>query len=96
MRQFWVPVYAYFGIALSVDTGCWRRDQVLLDAIQFALERSRTALGHESELRLIGERYAQLSRREREVMALVVTGLLNKQVGSELGISASNARPATR
>jgi FixJ family two-component response regulator len=58
-----------------------------LHAIRHALERSRTALGHEAELRALRDRYAALSRREREVMALVVAGLLNKQVGFELGIS---------
>ena len=61
-------------------------DQVLLDAIRRAIERSRTALSEDEELKVIQDRYASLSRREREVMALVVTGLLNKQVGSELGI----------
>ena len=42
---------------------------------------------HEAEMRTLRDRYASLSRREREVMALVVSGLLNKQVGAELGIS---------
>jgi FixJ family two-component response regulator len=59
----------------------------LLSAIQQALERSRTALEHEAEIRELRDRYASLSRREREVMALVVRGLLNKQVGFELGVS---------
>ena len=62
-------------------------DEVLLSAIRHALERSQTALGHEAELRALRDGYASLSRREREVMALVVAGLLNKQVGWELGIS---------
>jgi FixJ family two-component response regulator len=62
-------------------------DEVLLSAIGHALERSQTALGHEAELRALRDGYASLSRREREVMALVVAGLLNKQVGGELGIS---------
>ena len=62
-------------------------DDVLLSAIRHAIERSHTALGHEAEIRSLRDRYASLSRREREVMALVVTGLLNKQVGFELGIS---------
>jgi FixJ family two-component response regulator len=62
-------------------------DDVLLDAIQHALERSRTALGDEAELQVLRDSYASLSRREREVMALMVSGLLNKQIGSELGIS---------
>src|ERR1700732_1972053 len=63
------------------------RDDVLLSAIRQALERSRTALDHAAEIRVLRDRYALLSRREREVMALVVSGHLNKQVGGELGIS---------
>jgi FixJ family two-component response regulator len=62
-------------------------DEVLLNAIRHAIERSQTALDHEAEIRPLCDCYASLSRREREVMALVVTGLLNKQVGFELGIS---------
>ena len=62
-------------------------DQVLLDAIRHAIERSRVALSKEAGMQSIRDRYASLSRREREVMALVVSGLLNKQVGAELGIS---------
>ena len=60
---------------------------VLLGAIQHAIDRSRAALGHEEEMRALRDRHASLTRREREVMALVVSGLLNKQVGGELGIS---------
>jgi FixJ family two-component response regulator len=62
-------------------------DQVLLDAIRHAIERSRAALSEQAGMQSIRDRYASLSRREREVMALVVSGLLNKQVGAELGIS---------
>ena len=62
-------------------------DDVLLSAIRHAIERSQTALAHEAEIRALRDRHASLSRREREVMALVVAGLLNKQVGGELGIS---------
>jgi FixJ family two-component response regulator len=62
-------------------------DDVLLSSIRHAIERSRAALGHEAEMRALRVCYASLSRREREVMALVVSGLLNKQVGGELGIS---------
>src|SRR6267143_2184063 len=62
-------------------------DNVLLGAIQNAIERSKTALGHEAEMQSIRDRYESLTRREREVMALVASGLLNKQVGGELGIS---------
>src|SRR5215475_7717742 len=61
--------------------------EVLLAAIQQALERSRLALAQEAEMRKLRDRYASLTQREREVMALVVSGLLNKQVGGELGIS---------
>jgi FixJ family two-component response regulator len=60
---------------------------VLLSAIGHAIERSHTALRHEAELRALREGYASLSPREREVMALVVCGQLNKQVAGELGIS---------
>jgi len=62
-------------------------DEVLLTAIGLALERSQIALGQEAELRVLRDHYAALSPREREVMSLVVSGLLNKQVGGELGIS---------
>jgi FixJ family two-component response regulator len=62
-------------------------DDVLLSAIRHAIERSQTALGHEAEMQALRDRHASLSRREREVMALVASGLLNKQVGGELGIS---------
>ena len=62
-------------------------DTVLLSAIQQAVERSETALGVEAEIKSLRVRYATLSRREREIMGLVVRGLLNKQVGFELGIS---------
>jgi FixJ family two-component response regulator len=62
-------------------------DHVLLSAIRNAIERSQTALGHEAEMRALRDCYASLTRREREVMALVASGLLNKQVGGELGIS---------
>jgi len=62
-------------------------DEVLLQAIRQALERSRAALDEETELQAHRTAYASLSPREREVMTLVVAGLLNKQVGGELGIS---------
>src|SRR6202021_2047614 len=62
-------------------------DDVLLSAIRQAVERSETTLGQAAEMRTLRDRYASLSGREREVMALVVAGLLNKQVGSDLGIS---------
>jgi FixJ family two-component response regulator len=62
-------------------------DDVLLSAIRNAIERSKTALGHEAEMQVLRDCYASLTPREREVMALVASGLLNKQVGGELGIS---------
>jgi len=62
-------------------------DDVLLTAIRAALERSRVALSQEAEMRVLRDRYASLSHRERQVMLLVVSGLLNKQVAGELGIS---------
>jgi FixJ family two-component response regulator len=63
------------------------RPEVLVSAIREALERSRQALAREVLMKSLRESYASLSRREREVMTLVVSGLLNKQVGGELGIS---------
>jgi FixJ family two-component response regulator len=62
-------------------------DDVLLNAVRHALQRSRLALDREAEMQALRDCYASLTRREREVMALVVSGLLNKQVGGELGIS---------
>jgi FixJ family two-component response regulator len=62
-------------------------EDALLSAIRGALERSRVALSREAEMRVLRGRYASLSRREQQVMALVVSGLLNKQIGGELGIS---------
>jgi FixJ family two-component response regulator len=62
-------------------------DDVLLTAIRASLERSRVALSVEAEMRVLRNRYALLSQRERQVMLLVVSGLLNKQVAGELGIS---------
>ena len=62
-------------------------DVDLLSAIESAIDRSRRALAQEGELQTLRDCHALLSRREREVMALVVSGLMNKQVGGELGIS---------
>jgi FixJ family two-component response regulator len=62
-------------------------DEVLLGAIRSAIDRSRSALNREAELHELRASYASLSPREHQVMALVVSGLLNKQVGGELGIS---------
>jgi FixJ family two-component response regulator len=62
-------------------------EDALLDAVRDAIDRSETTLGQAEQLQSIRDRYASLSRREREVMDLVVSGLMNKQVGGELGIS---------
>src|SRR5579871_5212250 len=62
-------------------------DEVLLSAIRQAIERSVAALGRVAELQDIRNNHASLTPREREVMELVVSGLLNKQVGARLGIS---------
>jgi RNA polymerase sigma factor (sigma-70 family) len=62
-------------------------DDDLLSAIRHAIERSRSALSSEKEMEDLRTAYESLSQREREVMSLVVSGLLNKQVGAELGIS---------
>lgn len=62
-------------------------DEVLLSAIRQAIEHSHAAMRREAEVRLVRDRYVSLSGRERQVMALVVCGLLNRQVGNELGIS---------
>ena len=62
-------------------------NDVLLNAIGSAIERSRAALELDHEMRAVRNCYASLTPREREVMSLVVSGLLNKQIGGELGIS---------
>lgn len=62
-------------------------DEALLTTIRDAIQRSTAALGQEAELHILQRRHASLSTREREVMSLVVTGLMNKQVGGKLGIS---------
>ena len=63
------------------------KDDVLVNAIRGALERSRAALRLEAELQRVKTRYESLTPREREVMVRVAAGMLNKQVGMELGIS---------
>ena len=62
-------------------------DDVLLGAIRSAIDRSRAALGFEEERRALRDRYASLTHREQQVMTLVVSGRLNKQIGGELRIS---------
>jgi FixJ family two-component response regulator len=63
------------------------RDQDLLDAINQALDRDRVARQRQAELAELRERYESLTAREREVMSLVVSGMLNKQIASDLGTS---------
>lgn len=63
------------------------RDDVLCDAVRQAVTRSQVALADEADLRTLRERHNALSEREREVMDLIVAGLLNKQAASKLGIS---------
>ena len=62
-------------------------DDLLFDAVRQALERSRIALARQTEMRALKQCYATLTPRELQVMALVVCGMLNKEVGAELGIS---------
>jgi len=62
-------------------------EEVLLNAIQSALDRSKVAASEDAELEALRRRYASLTPREREVMDLVTSGFLNKQIGDELGIS---------
>jgi FixJ family two-component response regulator len=68
------------------------RDQDLLDAIQLALERDRKARDQRASLEELRNRFALLTPREREVMARVVAGLLNKQVGAQLGMSETTVK----
>jgi FixJ family two-component response regulator len=67
-------------------------DEELLKAVRQALERSRLALAQETRMQELRDRYASLTPREAQVMALVVSGLLNKQVGGELGISEKTVK----
>ena len=62
-------------------------DEALLDAIRHSIERSREILSREVEAQTLRDNFASLSQRERQVMTLVVTGMLNKQVAGDLGIS---------
>jgi FixJ family two-component response regulator len=68
------------------------RDQDLLDAIHLGLERSRKARAQRAEAEELHKRYSSLTRREREVMAHVVAGLLNKQIAGELGTSETTVK----
>ena len=68
------------------------RDQDLLDAIHQALERDRVAREQESEIHNLQERVRTLTAREQEVMSLVVSGMLNKQIASEIGTSEATVK----
>ena len=68
------------------------RDQDLLDAIQQALERDRIGHEQQSDIHSLQERYRGLTAREQEVMTLVVSGMLNKQIASEIGASEATVK----
>jgi FixJ family two-component response regulator len=68
------------------------RDQDLLDAIQQALQRDRAERDRQAEIHDLQERYDALTAREQQVMALVVSGMLNKQVASEIGASEATVK----
>ena len=68
------------------------RDQDLLDAIHQALQRDRTAQEQQAEIHDLQARYHALTRREQEVMTLVVSGMLNKQIASEIGASEATVK----
>jgi FixJ family two-component response regulator len=72
---------------MLLTEGLYVKGDVLLQSVRDAIERSKVLLGREEEIQALRARYADLTSRERDVMALVVIGLLNKQVGSRLGIS---------
>ena len=68
------------------------RDQDLLDAIQQALHRDRAAREQQAEIDALHERYEALTAREREVMALVVSGMLNKHIAAKIGASEATVK----
>jgi FixJ family two-component response regulator len=68
------------------------RDQDLLDAIQHALERDGITLKEQAEVHDLQERYRALTAREQEVMTLVVSGMLNKQIASDIGASEATVK----
>ena len=68
------------------------RDQDLLDAVQVALERDRARRQREVEIATLRERFASLSPREREVIAMVVSGMPNKQTAAEIGITENTVK----
>jgi FixJ family two-component response regulator len=72
------------------------KGDVLLQSVRNAVERSKALLGRQEEIQTLKARYADLISRERDVMALVVIGLLNKEVGSRLGISEATVKKTSR
>ncbi|WP_158944934.1 response regulator transcription factor [Granulicella sp. S190] len=68
------------------------RDQDLLDAVRIALERDRTRREHEKEVLILQQRFDSLTSREREVISLVVSGMLNKQIADQLGTAESTVK----
>ena len=72
------------------------KSDVLLPSVRSAVERSKTLLGREEETHALKARFADLTRRERDVMSLVVVGLLNKQVGSPVGYQRSHSKETSR
>ncbi len=68
------------------------RDQDLLDAIQQALQRDSAARAQQTEIHALEQRFESLTVREREVMTLVVSGMLNKQIAAELGASEATVK----
>jgi RNA polymerase sigma factor (sigma-70 family) len=68
------------------------RDQDLVDAVQLALERDRARRQREAEIAILRKRFEALSPREREVVAMVVSGMLNKQIATEIGITESTVK----
>jgi FixJ family two-component response regulator len=68
------------------------RDQDLLDAIQLALERDRARRQQEAEIAMLRERFESLTPRERELLPLVISGLLNKQIAAEIGATEATVK----
>ena len=72
------------------------REQVLVDAVQHAIERDREAYARRAALTELRDRYQSLSPREREIIGMVVRGLLNKPIAGELGTTEATGRCTER
>src|SRR5882672_759901 len=68
------------------------RDQDLLDAIHIAIEQDRARRQREAEIAILRERFESLSAREREVIAMVVSGMLNKHIAAEIGTTENTVK----